>query len=378
MSDSPDEPTSGRTIGGRLGAGGESSTELERAATAPPATQVGSSGDGAGLVPAAPDVEDIDERRARTAERVLALLFTLSSACTVAFIVVYITYNLQRHEHTYTKILGLLLGGALGFLGIASILWTKTLMPDEEAVQDRHTLYDERENAVAGEVFMEGVADSQFLKRPLLRRTMLGSVTLLGLPAVVLLRSLAPDQPGKAFEHTNWQPGDRLFDAEKVQPVQLLDATKGIVLAIGGFTTVVPERAFTYEETKDAAGNVLERKAVLNQQIAADSATMLIRIRPGEFRGSRTNQSETIEGHVAYSKICTHLGCPVSLYEQQTHKLLCPCHQSQFLVTEGARPVFGPAARQLPQLPIYVDSEGFFRATRDFSEPVGPGYWERT
>jgi ubiquinol-cytochrome c reductase iron-sulfur subunit len=80
---------------------------------------------------------------------------------------------------------------------------------------------------------------------------------------------------------------------------------------------------------------------------------------------------------VAYSKLCTHLGCPVSLYEQQTHKLLCPCHQSQFLVTEAARPVFGPTARALPQLAIDLDADGYFIALGDFSEPVGAGYWER-
>jgi ubiquinol-cytochrome c reductase iron-sulfur subunit len=83
------------------------------------------------------------------------------------------------------------------------------------------------------------------------------------------------------------------------------------------------------------------------------------------------------ENHVAYSKICTHAGCPVSLYEQQTHHLLCPCHQSVFDILDHARPIFGPAARPLPQLPITVDQEGYFIARGDFSEPVGPSFWER-
>ena len=80
--------------------------------------------------------------------------------------------------------------------------------------------------------------------------------------------------------------------------------------------------------------------------------------------------------YVAYSKVCTHLGCPASLFEAQTNRILCPCHQSQFVATEYARPVFGPAARPLPQLPITVNEEGYFVATGDFDGPVGPAFWE--
>ncbi|NUT05511.1 MAG: Rieske (2Fe-2S) protein, partial [Hamadaea sp.] len=75
--------------------------------------------------------------------------------------------------------------------------------------------------------------------------------------------------------------------------------------------------------------------------------------------------------------ICTHAGCPASLYEQQTNRLLCPCHQSQFLITDNARPIFGPAARRLPMLAIGVDDEGYLFARRDFDVSVGPAYWER-
>ena len=81
--------------------------------------------------------------------------------------------------------------------------------------------------------------------------------------------------------------------------------------------------------------------------------------------------------YLAYSKICTHGGCRASLYEKQTNRLLCPCHQSQFLITDNAKPIFGPASRSLPQLPITVDEEGFFVAKSDFTETVGPDFWER-
>jgi probable menaquinol-cytochrome c reductase iron-sulfur subunit len=42
-----------------------------------------------------------------------------------------------------------------------------------------------------------------------------------------------------------------------------------------------------------------------------------------------------------------------------------------------AKPVFGPAARALPQLPITVDEEGYLIARGNFIEPVGPAFWER-
>jgi ubiquinol-cytochrome c reductase iron-sulfur subunit len=377
MTDTAD-PGPDATIGERLDAttseAGE--TAVERSATAPPARAADGPPDSGIVIPSSTGLEDDDPRREKRAERAVSLLFQLSAVTTIGFLVVYWVGNV--HKQTYTPWLGGLIGVSLTLIGAGFILWAKTLFPDEEAVQERHSLYDEREHQVTGEVLMSGLAETQVFKRPLLRRSLLGSVTLLGLPAVFVLRSLAPTQPRKAFEHTHWQPNDRLFDAEKAMPIQLDDDTKGIVLPIGGFVTVVPESAFTYVDTKDTEGKVLEHDLVLDQEVAADSVTMLIRIRPDDFRGPRTIRKDTVEGHVAYSKLCTHLGCPVSLYEQQTHKLLCPCHQSQFLVTEGARPVFGPAARSLPQLAIYVDSEGFFRARGDFNQPVGPGYWERS
>ena len=84
-----------------------------------------------------------------------------------------------------------------------------------------------------------------------------------------------------------------------------------------------------------------------------------------------------VDGILCYSKICTHVGCPISLWEQQTHHLLCPCHQSTFDLADNGKVIFGPAARHLPQLPMAVDDEGYLIATSDFTEPVGPSFWER-
>ena len=112
----------------------------------------------------------------------------------------------------------------------------------------------------------------------------------------------------------------------------------------------------------------------------ADSPTLLIHLRAIDAEEARRNAArpESMWGnYIAYSKICTHAGCPASLYEQQTNRLLCPCHQSQFLITDNARPIFGPASRALPMLPLEVDAEGYFVAASDYPEPVGPDFWER-
>jgi len=102
-----------------------------------------------------------------------------------------------------------------------------------------------------------------------------------------------------------------------------------------------------------------------------------MRLNPESLKPSAGREDWSYNGIVAYSKICTHVGCPVALYEQQTHHLLCPCHQSTFDLTQECKVIFGPASRPLPQLPIAVDAEGYLVATSDFKEPVGPSYWER-
>jgi ubiquinol-cytochrome c reductase iron-sulfur subunit len=108
----------------------------------------------------------------------------------------------------------------------------------------------------------------------------------------------------------------------------------------------------------------------------AKAATIIIKFRPGELQPP-TVMNWTVDGIVAYSKICTHVGCPVALYEQTTHHILCPCHQSTFDAPRGAQVIFGPAARPLPQLPITTNAAGFLVAQSDYTEPVGPSFWER-
>ena len=89
-------------------------------------------------------------------------------------------------------------------------------------------------------------------------------------------------------------------------------------------------------------------------------------MQPGEFRVEEGRENWHVDGIVCYSKICTHVGCPITLYERDTHHMLCPCHQSTFDLSDAGNVVFGPAARPLPQLPLAVDEEGYLIAQSDF------------
>jgi len=301
-------------------------------------------------------VEDLDPRAERRAVRTVGVLFQLSALCSVGFVAVYVVGD--THKVYYTPALGLLLGVALLLIGAAAVVWAKRVMPDVEAVQERHAFSDPAETAAAAGMWQAGVADSGFTKHAFIRRSFLGSISILTLLPIVLLRSLGV-QPKKSLEHTHWFPGSLLIDFVKGTPVSR------DTLEAGGYLTVIPE-------LPDTLSDVERNNAI------ADSIALLIKLRPGDNKPLQGRETWTVDDNIAYSKLCTHLGCPVGLYEQQTHKLLCPCHQSQFLVTEHARPVFGPAARNLAQLALTVDDQGHLRAQHDFIEPVGPGYWERT
>jgi ubiquinol-cytochrome c reductase iron-sulfur subunit len=289
------------------------------------------------------------------AERAVSALFLLSAVGVVGFIVTYIawpfTYGDKYYEF-YTPLLGLTMGLALLGLGAGAVLWAKTLMVDDEAVQERHALSsadEDKEGAVA--ILKEGAADSGLGRYPMLRRSFLLANGTLGLLVVPLLFSLGRFQfKEAAMSHTGWRKGSRLLD-EQGRPVKLGD------LEVGGVKSVFPD--------------------VPGGRRMADSAALLIRMQPEILHTRESRKNWVVDGHIVYSVICTHLGCPVKLYEAQTHHLFCPCHQSTFDATNGAKVLFGPAARNLPQLAIALDDEGYFVAQGDFTEPVGPSFWER-
>ncbi|MGH3744738.1 MAG: cytochrome bc1 complex Rieske iron-sulfur subunit [Mycobacteriales bacterium] len=311
--------------------------EVERAADGTPP------GDGGEAPDEAPDPRD-DVR-----EKLVASVFLLGAAGAIVFVVMYWIHT-KPTDNWINGWLGGSLGVSMLALGAGAVLWAKLLMPHEEAVEQRHEFTsDPIDRESAAESFRAGVAGSNIARRPILRRSLLLAGGVAVLPIAALIRSLGPRPTGPQLSHTDWTPGARLVDQFN-NPIQIGD------LEINSFFTVYPE------------GHT-------GPEAAATSAVMLIRLNPNLVR--QAAEPDSYQGHVAYSKICTHAGCPASLYDQQSHTLLCPCHQSQFNVLEHCKPVFGPATRPLPQLPLGVDSEGYFIARADFNQPVGPGYWTR-
>jgi len=302
-----------------------------------------------------PRKEDLDPHEAKIAERKVASLFLLSFLAVLGFCVWYLVGEQefgQPNNGLFTPILGVLLALALGGVGAGAVLWAKLLMVDEEAVQERHPFGSpDDERAATAEAIQKGLDDANIKRRPLLLGTLAvgaGSLALLPLPFALGMGRWQHKE--RELETTAWTEGMRLYRSNG-QPVRLGD------LQVGAVESVFPD--------------------VPHPQLRADSPVLLIRMRPEEFTPAPGHEGYDYQGHIAYSSICTHLGCPVKLYEQRTHHLLCPCHQSTFDASRGAEVIFGPAARRLPQLAISVDEDGYFVANGDFDEPIGPSYWER-
>jgi ubiquinol-cytochrome c reductase iron-sulfur subunit len=197
---------------------------------------------------------------------------------------------------------------------------------------------------------------------------MLGALASLGLPAVIFLGDLGP-LPGSLPSRTVWRRGMRVVNDVTGEPIRPED------LVVGQLVNAEPDILVENEED-DPPGEInLEGTALLNAK--AKAAVIVVRMRPEDITPFPDRVNWGIDGILCFSKICTHVGCPISLWEQQTHHLLCPCHQSTFDLANNGVVVFGPAARSLPQLPLGLDSEGFMIATSDFHEPVGPSFWER-
>jgi ubiquinol-cytochrome c reductase iron-sulfur subunit len=307
---------------------------------------------------------DVDPIAARKAERQVGILFTLSALGTILFIYSYIWIPedtfiflpIMGNTNAHQLFLGLGLAMALFFIGMGAVHWAKTLMPDHEVVDYRkeQRSKDEDRSAFVATV-KDGAAQAGLGRRPLIKRTMGLALGLVGLSPILLLRDLGP-LPGNELNETNWKKGTRLVTDPGDRPIKPSD------LEVGGVAQVQPEFP---------AGKVRHL-----DDIAKDSV-LLIRIRPEEFNLDPERLSWTYEGIIAFSKICSHMGCAVALYEQTTKHLLCPCHQSTFDVTRAAKVIFGPAARPLPQLAITVDDEGYLVAQAPFNEAVGPSFWER-
>src|SRR5215470_676206 len=293
--------------------------------------------------------------QAKRAERLVAALFLLSMLASIGFIAAYVGLEVGSVGATLRSnlALGISMSVAFGALAVGAVIWVRFLMPQVDLTEERKPLASSpKDRAEFEETFTEGAEASGFVKRKLLRRTLIAASVPLAVAPLVLLRDLGP-VPGTSLRHTVWRRGMRLLVYGPNTPLRPAD------FAIPGqMITVVPDG---YQDNLDAL---------------AKATTIILKFGPGQLKAP-TVMNWTVDGIVAYSKICTHVGCPVALYEQTTHHILCPCHQSTFDATRGAEVIFGPAARPLPQLPLGTDAEGFLVATSDYHEPVGPSFWER-
>ncbi len=309
-------------------------------------------------------------RAERRLTRTVASFFWVTGLAATAFVVVYIAWPWQWEpgrggDKYYTPLLGLTLGIALLGIGLGILTWGKKLLAKEVSIQDRHDQPSSPEDRrITGETMLFLADEMGVRRRPLLGLSALAGLAPVGIAAAAPLVGGLISDPHKNNQMftTGFAPVDgkkiRLI-REDGRPIRPAD------VSAGGQLTVFP----------GVNGGVSNRYA--------DSPTLLIHLRESDAQKSRAANAR--EGHgdymwgnfAAFSKICTHAGCPASLYEQQTNRLLCPCHQSQFLITDNAKPVFGPASRRLPQLPIEVDEEGFFVAKSDYTETIGPDFWER-
>ncbi len=274
-------------------------------------------------------------------ERPVAGAFVVAILAAVALFVVYLRGG-------QTQLEGGLLFLTLGGIGAGLLLWAKRLMPQiEDETQSRHHgPVDEADKESAAATVLGGV--DELKRRTFLTRLLIGAAGALGLAALFPIRSLG-EAPGDTPFFTKWRAGSTLVDVEG-------NVVTRDTLTVDSFTTVFPE---------DAVGS-------------ADSQAVLVRVPPDLLQLSAERAAGAPDGLVCYSKVCTHAGCPLGLYLAQDHELRCPCHQSTFNVLNGAQPVYGPAPRPLPQLLIEIDDDGTLHAKGDFTEPIGPSFWNMT
>jgi ubiquinol-cytochrome c reductase iron-sulfur subunit len=325
-----------------------------------------------GLPEHQPRPTDVDAALDKRAERQVATLFGLSTIFTLLFVVSYFVFDVGDEPSVILDMgasnvaLGLCLGLALLCLGVGIIQWARKLMSDHELVEYRHPVAsspEDRDETLG--ILKTGADESGIGRRPLIRNSLLGALGALGLVAIIPLRDLGP-LPGDKLFHTVWKKGMLVVQDVDGAPIRPAD------MEIGQLVNGQP--GVFFEE--DDEGEPLYEGVELQTE-KAKAAVIIVKMQPDDITPAKGRENWGVDGVLCYSKICTHVGCPISLWEQQTHHLLCPCHQSTFDLADNGRVVFGPAARALPQLPLAVDEQGYLVATSDFTEPVGPSFWER-
>jgi len=281
-----------------------------------------------------------DPRGARRAEIRVALCWTVTVLASIGLMVVYV-------EGANTQAAGVCWGLAFAGLGLGLLLWARDLLPNQEITASRgnHAVSHEEDRLAVAESMGRGL--EPMARRPFLYKTMGAVGAIFGLATLFPLASLGP-RAGDNLKHTKWGPGVRAVNQDG-QPIKPGD------IAVNGILTIFPE------------GNIDD----------ALSSALIMNIGDNTLKVPASRAGWSIGSVVAFSKICTHAGCPASLYNVQSHQLVCPCHQSTFNVLEGCKPVFGPAPLSLPQLPITTNADGYVVSQSDYQQPVGPGYWNQ-
>ncbi|MGY0497734.1 cytochrome bc1 complex Rieske iron-sulfur subunit [Nocardia sp. FBN12] len=324
----------------------------------------------------------------KRAERAVTFWFAISGLAAAALIGVFLFwpwewkgYGDEGHAaySLYTPLVGLTFGISVLVIGIAVVLIRKRFIPAEISIQQRHDgPSDEVERRTLAAELQDALDTSTLGRRKMMLGTAGAGVGVLGIGALlVFVGGMVKNPWAKREKSPLWvsgwtpdYPGETIYIRRDTGRPNDIVLVRPEDLDAGSMETVFPWK----EKWRGDAHETLQSLRGIR------NAVMMIRLRTEDAEKAikrKGQESFNFGDYFAYSKICTHLGCPTSLFEQQTNRILCPCHQSQFSATEWGKPVFGPAARALPQLPITVNSEGFLVAAGDFIEPLGPAFWER-
>ena len=345
-----------------------------------------------------------DTKAEKRAERLVAIWLLLGGLFGFLLLLVFLFWPWEYKPHgehgsflysLTTPLYGLTFGLSVLCIAIGAVLFQKKFIPEEISIQDRH--YDasgsdeiDRKTVVAN--LTDALEGSTLRRRKLIGLSLGVGLGAFGLGTLVAFAGGLIKNPWKPVVQTadgkkavlwtsGWTPR---FHGETIYVARATGETLGAPfikmrpedIQAGGMETVFPWRE------SDGDGTTVESHEKLTAILSAvRNPVMLIRIKPTDMSRvvKRKGQESFNFGELfAYTKVCSHLGCPSSLYEQQSYRILCPCHQSQFDALHYAKPIFGPAARALAQLPLTIDADGYLVANGDFIEPVGPAFWERT
>jgi ubiquinol-cytochrome c reductase iron-sulfur subunit len=282
------------------------------------------------------------------AELLLVVLLLLSALFAVGFIVVYATDHWPNHPQYE----GIALGGSLVFMAAALILLATHLVVTEQLNEDYPEQEHPQESAAVSQIVRE--SGSRFTRKRLVQAAAGAAASALGLAFISPALSLGPALDTDELRWSPWRRGTRLVREDGV-PIKASEIEQET------FYTAYPEHA----PRSDIAAPVV-----------------IVRLEPSDLKLPRSRRGWAPLGILAYSKVCTHAGCAVALYRKpqfppvEPHPaLVCPCHYSTFDPADGGTVLFGPAGRDLPQLPLLIDRDGHLRAGGNFSGPVGPSWW---